>query len=281
MRGAPLSRRRLIYPRMQLSERFKCFETLENLIERTDEHGLKYSLMLDKSEYRVGEPVKFQYIVENLNDYRIDFSFNDRLPDGTQTNYEVFRDGGRVYLDWNTSMLMMDGFEIGPQDKRTIEKQWDQIEGSERRGEPSGVGDYVIRVYLNLNSELIIFKPNEDPGRAYPNTSISLPFKIIDSIGVEEKMPAEFSLQQNYPNPFNAATTIQYTLNERCNVILKVYDIRGALVRTLVNQVITPGIHSVDWDGIDSNGNKVSSGVYIYKIQTGGFSKTNKMLLIR
>jgi len=97
------------------------------------------------------------------------------------------------------------------------------------------------------------------------------------------RLPRKFSLSQNSPNPFNPSTTIQYSIPEgkSVKVRLNVYDLRGALVRTLVNQVINSGIHSVVWDGIDTTGNRVSSGVYIYRIQAGRFSKTNKMLLIR
>jgi len=107
----------------------------------------------------------------------------------------------------------------------------------------------------------------------------------IGAISVENSryMPAVMDIRGNYPNPFNPSTTIQYALPEgkSFHVKLNVYDIRGALVRTLVNQVINPGIHSVVWDGIDQTGNEVSSGIYIYRIQAGKFSKTNKMLLMR
>jgi len=103
------------------------------------------------------------------------------------------------------------------------------------------------------------------------------------SVENHRDMPAVMEIKGNFPNPFNPSTTIQYAIPEgkSSHVKLNIYDLRGALVRTLVNQVINPGFHSVVWDGIDKKGNEVSSGVYIYRIQAGGFSKTNKMLLIR
>ena len=103
------------------------------------------------------------------------------------------------------------------------------------------------------------------------------------SVKNQQDILAVMDIRGNYPNPFNPVTTIQYAIPAGTSeyVSLEIYDLRGALVRTLVNQVINPGIHSVVRDGIDKTGNKVSSGVYIYKIQAGRFTKSNKMLLIR
>jgi len=107
--------------------------------------------------------------------------------------------------------------------------------------------------------------------------------EMTDSVENDRDMPAFMDIRGNYPNPFNPSTTLQYAIPEgkSFHVKLNVYDLRGALVRTLVNQVINPGIHSVVWDGTDTSGKNVSSGVYLYRIQAGRFSKTNKMLLMR
>ncbi len=92
-----------------------------------------------------------------------------------------------------------------------------------------------------------------------------------------------FQLYQNYPNPFNPSTTIQYTIPDKVNkhVSLKLYDLRGALIKTLVDQVVSPGNHSLIWNGTDDTGNKVSSGIYLYQLQAGEFTKSNKMILMR
>ena len=65
------------------------------------------------------------------------------------------------------------------------------------------------------------------------------------------------------------------------NVKLNVYDLRGALVKTLVDEVRSPGHHSVVWEANDNYGHKVSSGIYIYQLQAGEFTKSNKMILMR
>ena len=93
-----------------------------------------------------------------------------------------------------------------------------------------------------------------------------------------------FELVQNYPNPFNSSTGIKYSLpqdNSTYQVTLKIYDIRGRLVNTLVNQNQAAGTYLVNWDGKDMNGQAVSSGVYFYTLQIDKFKTTNKMLLIR
>jgi len=90
------------------------------------------------------------------------------------------------------------------------------------------------------------------------------------------------SLAQNYPNPFNPTTTIAFTVKDQAQVSLKIYNVAGQLVKTLVNDVRTPGItHVVSWDGRNNAGQSVSSGVYFYKLVTKDFTKTRKMVLLK
>jgi len=91
-----------------------------------------------------------------------------------------------------------------------------------------------------------------------------------------EKIPTEFSLSQNYPNPFNPSTTIRYSIPEKGSVTLSVYDITGQKVTTLVDKSMSAGSHSVIFDGAD-----FGSGVYLYKFESIGFTKTGKMLLLK
>ncbi len=92
----------------------------------------------------------------------------------------------------------------------------------------------------------------------------------------------KYSLAQNYPNPFNPTTTINYTLRERTNVSLKVYNVAGQLVSTLVDGVQNPtDVVPVTWNGLNDNGQSVSSGVYFYKLVTGDFTQTKKMVLLK
>ncbi|MFC1552337.1 FlgD immunoglobulin-like domain containing protein [Candidatus Latescibacterota bacterium] len=105
--------------------------------------------------------------------------------------------------------------------------------------------------------------------------------RVVSQDKVE--LPESFSLSQNSPNPFNPITTITYTVpaDNSGNVSMNIYDIRGALIRTLVNEAGSPGVHSVVWDGVNDHGNAVSSGIYIYRLQAGEYIKSNRMTLVR
>jgi hypothetical protein len=95
-------------------------------------------------------------------------------------------------------------------------------------------------------------------------------------------MPAaKTRLDQNSPNPFNPTTAIRFSLSERQNVTLVVYDVNGRRVRALVSGVRNAGSHTVTWDGRDNAGSTVSSGVYFYRLDAGKFSDTKKMVLLK
>jgi len=120
----------------------------------------------------------------------------------------------------------------------------------------------------------------------------SLPFIEIDPLSIhgletkltddivsaedEEFIPTEITLKQNYPNPFNPSTSIQYTISNQQFVSLKVYDILGNEVATLVNSEKPAGVYEVEW-----NAANVPSGVYFYQLKTGSFVQTKKMLLLK
>jgi len=98
-------------------------------------------------------------------------------------------------------------------------------------------------------------------------------------------LPRSFSLSQNYPNPFNPSTMIQYDIAAASGTIpveINIYDIRGRLIKKLVAEEKEPGSHSVNWDGHDSTGHRVSSGIYLYKMEIGrDIVSTKKMVLLK
>jgi hypothetical protein len=94
-------------------------------------------------------------------------------------------------------------------------------------------------------------------------------------------VPAVPSLHQNYPNPFNPATTIRYDLTQDGPVSLKIYNVLGQEVMTLIDDPRPAGFWSVEWDGRDTAGNSVASGVYIYRLEAAGFSGSKKLVIVR
>ncbi|KAA3604313.1 MAG: T9SS C-terminal target domain-containing protein [Calditrichaeota bacterium] len=91
----------------------------------------------------------------------------------------------------------------------------------------------------------------------------------------------DYVLAQNFPNPFNPSTQIDFQIAKTQDVRLQIFNLKGELVKELVNEKMNEGSHSAKWDGTDSFGNQVSSGTYFYKLSAGIFSKTNKMVLLK
>ena len=94
-------------------------------------------------------------------------------------------------------------------------------------------------------------------------------------------LPESFTLYPAYPNPFNPATVIEYTLPQASPVTLVVLDLLGREVRRWQVPHQAAGYHTLRWDGADSKGHPVSSGVYLYKLEAGGFTQARKMVLMR
>ena len=91
-----------------------------------------------------------------------------------------------------------------------------------------------------------------------------------------------FALHQNVPNPFNARTLIDYAVpTSGRNAQIRIFDISGHLVRTLVDAEETPGYKSVVWDGLDSRGRRVATGVYLYRLTGRGFTETRRLTLLQ
>jgi parallel beta-helix repeat protein len=96
-------------------------------------------------------------------------------------------------------------------------------------------------------------------------------------------IPKSFLMSQNYPNPFNPSTTIDFTIAKggAIPVLLNIYDLRGRLMRTLIDEEKSPGRYSVHWNWRDNLGGEVSSGLYLYRIEAGSFSSIRKMTILR
>ncbi|MCG8608115.1 ASPIC/UnbV domain-containing protein, partial [bacterium] len=99
--------------------------------------------------------------------------------------------------------------------------------------------------------------------------------------GESDSHPVTFSLSQNYPNPFNAGTSIEYTLPEAGHVTLKIYNLQGQTIATLIDAHQARNAYRIEWDGRDSKGQYVATGVYLYRLTAGGDVSIKKMLLMK
>ena len=98
---------------------------------------------------------------------------------------------------------------------------------------------------------------------------------------VDSKKPKKFWLEQNYPNPFNPETAIPFSLNQDSKVTIKIFNVLGQEMLTLLNRNLVAGKHLIQWDGRNKNGVNVSSGVYFYQVKTNDNKAVRKMMLMR
>jgi hypothetical protein len=119
------------------------------------------------------------------------------------------------------------------------------------------------------------FSPSDKPQL---NLTFSPPVSVSDDGG---DRPVNFALSQNYPNPFNPSTTIEYSLERAAVVSISVFDLTGRKVQTLESRVRPAGAHRVTWDGTNTSGAEVGSGLYFYALDVDGVTTTKKMVLIR
>ncbi|MGC8594052.1 MAG: alpha-amylase family glycosyl hydrolase [Candidatus Kryptoniota bacterium] len=145
-------------------------------------------------------------------------------------------------------------------------KSWyanDFLNGTSQTVTPSSLSSYTVNL-TPYQSQVIIFGNS-------PLTEISR----------KSVRPLTYALQQNYPNPFNPSTTISYEIPTTEKVTLKIYDVLGRTVATLVDDVLQPGQYTAVWSGENSAGIRVATGVYFYRLQAGSFTSVRKMLLVK
>lgn len=110
----------------------------------------------------------------------------------------------------------------------------------------------------------------------YPRSLRLISGVTVGVTNISSLIPENYEISQNYPNPFNPETKIIYQIPVREKVIIKVSDVSGKEIETLVNEIQNPGTYQVNFNGVN-----YSSGVYLYTVQSGSFSKTMKMILIK
>ena len=121
------------------------------------------------------------------------------------------------------------------------------------------------------------YEPEINPAPAAPSSGVA----VTVQIGPAAPLPYRFGLEQNYPNPYNEATVIRYSCATEAYVSLKVYNILGQEVVTLVAERKSAGTHTVLWDSRDKNGTNLASGIYLYRMIAGPLVFTKKLILLR
>jgi len=105
--------------------------------------------------------------------------------------------------------------------------------------------------------------------------------ELVNGVLNDDNLPLKFELSQNFPNPFNPTTEIAFSLPSTGEITLQIFNIAGQQVRTLTNGMREAGTHRVIWNGRNDQGSDVSSGIYFYRLNTGEFTETKKMILLK
>lgn len=180
-------------------------------------------------------------------------------------SFNVALEQNKVVLNWQTATeLNSSHFEV---ERKSEGSDWNSI------GRVKAAGNSTSKIdYRFVDANLI-------------GNQLSYRLKLVDLDGsytysqeveINSSLPTSFSLSQNYPNPFNPTTKINYTVPFDSKVTISIYSITGELVMDLVNDFVSAGSYSVDF-----NGSNLASGMYIYKMTAGNFTQTNKMMLMK
>lgn len=221
--------------------------------------------------YGVAETEDFQRIAERVSGLDLDYFFQDWI---YGENYP------RYTITWSSSQIGDNDYQV----KILVNQQTNSnpkfftmpLQFSIR----TSTSDTLVTLFNNEQKQEFIVNLNSPPFNIIfdPENWIMKTATVV--VGVEDdfSLPQKFSLSQNYPNPFNPVTKIKYSIPVGANqvILLRIYDILGNEVETLVNDVKAPGNYEVEFDA-----SKFSSGIYFYKLQSGGFTETRKLAFIK
>ena len=238
-------------------------------------------------------PSPSSYYSEPMAIVRLDY---EDLQPGTLGEVKVLADlevpaaGAQIKIDYNPEQLSFESPRLSDRSDRFIAEYKDDKQGK------------LMVLLYNMSNDPI--SPGEGnilslPVTVNPNATNKIRLEIDEMVLADQNaveipvdygktsVPQAFELNQNYPNPFNPTTTIKFTLPARKDggatlpTTLKIYNVLGEVVRTLVDEPMSPGVHHKIWDGRDGQGNQVASGIYFYRLRASEFSETKKMVLLK
>ncbi len=225
--------------------------------------------ILTDTIYSVANSVNSDGIPSNLDQWNFGENFAVRIFDDPVpvelSDFIATANLNNVQISWRTlTETNNSGFDI---ERKTESSDWIRI-------------TFIPGFGTSTESHSYIYNDNhlQDGSYSYRLKQIDLDGSIAysDIVNIEVSIPGEFTLEQNYPNPFNPSTNIEFRVGEFGFVSLKVYDALGNLVATLVDEQKPAGKFQVEFSAIG-----LTSGIYFYKIITGSFSETKKMILLK
>lgn len=181
------------------------------------------------------------------------------------TSFTAISNNNNVILNWSTATELNNlGFEI---QRAVAGNEFVSVGFVQGYGTTTEARNYSF-VDANLSSGNYSYRLKQ--------VDFNGTFSYSDEINVEVTTPLQFELSQNYPNPFNPSTKIKFSIPQSADVTLKIFNVLGQEVATLVDQNMESGVHTINFDASELN-----SGIYFYKLDAGSFSEVKKMTLIK
>ncbi len=213
---------------------------------------------------------KFTAISANGNNLFIDnIKLNRAVLPVELTSFTAVSNGNKVQLNWSTATEENNkGFEVEKSKKSKLKNQkWETIDFVNGHGTTTEANNYSYTDEGVQNGEYQYRIKQIDFDGSYKYSKI---------INVNVNQPIEYSLSQNYPNPFNPTTNIKYSISSKQFVTLKIYDVLGNEVKTLVSENKESGNYTVKF-----NASNLASGIYFYRLKAGNFSSVKKLILLK
>jgi hypothetical protein len=229
-----------------------------NTLEEDAKRHLTKEIMFNPDNPQPGDTVKITARLHNYSlidtDNPVAVRFYQGDPDNGGSALES------IYGETEVTTLAV----IASRDVAYVEMYW-QV--------PLGISEYT-RIYAVIDPDNDIAEIHENNNKGF--TTLSLWSSTAIKEVIPDKIPDQFTLYQNYPNPFNPSTTIEFTLPNSEFTTLKVYDILGKEVSTLISQKLNQGNHTYTFDG-----KNLASGMYYYRLEAGNFVQTCKMIYLK
>ena len=228
---------------------------------------LIYNLGID-TDLRIVDD-SFSSIPDLFFYYTMEAGYGSYVEDRSENNYHAAKFGN--YDSWYTEIV-----QTGIPWLNTVGGETGTISANDSRS----IFFYSNSNGLDIGSYTGQFNLYPDHNEYVVENAVVI-LNVVEELSLSSNnIPNNFALHQNYPNPFNPITKIDYNLPDAVKVKIDIYDIRGRKVKSLLNQFQEPGFKSIQWNASNDLGEKVSSGMYFYRIETQDFKQTKKMILL-
>jgi len=218
--------------------------------------------------YGVATTEDFQAIAESIYGESLNYFFQEWVYGENEPTYTI---------GWDKSLISGDLYQVTLNIYQNVNSNPSFFTMPVQIKFNTSLGDTTVTLFNDAQVQNFQFEINGEPMSIVFDPQNWILKNNTTVTAVEDfTLPLEFSLEQNYPNPFNPSTTIEYNIPESGNVTLKVFDVLGNEVATLINGQNEAGTHKVDFDA-----SLLHSGVYFYRIESGSFVETKKLMLLK